>query len=341
VVAGVIHDLNNVFAVILGAAEALAREDTENADLAVLAAAAGRGRAMLRGLLRPQAATVPEAVPPAARALDGMIEGLRGTLGHACGATLRLRLELAAPDVRVAVDPGVLERVLLNLVANARHAVQGAGELVLRSVRPEDDAHGPMAAIELHDSGPGIPPDILARIGEPYVTTKPAGEGTGLGLATVRRLLAEAGGALTIASEPGVGTCMGVRLPIAASPASGGLVLLVEDDAALRRLTERALARQGWRILQAASAEAALDLLEEAGGGLAAVVTDVSLPGMDGEDLAHEIRRRTGRDVLPVVLVSGFVPESAPGPGMLRLAKPYDMRDLATLLASIAPPPPG
>jgi CheY-like chemotaxis protein len=351
--AGAVHDLNNLLAVVLHAVEAIVPVAGQEEDLQAIAAAARRGQAMVRGLLSPEAvdaepfAQAPVEMPPATHALDGLVNDLRGTLLHACGASVGLRIEPAAPDAAVTIDPTVLERVLLNLVVNARDAMTGGGVVVVRSHAPSPE----IAVIEVRDDGPGIAPEVIARMGEPFFTTKPAGAGTGLGLATVRRLLAEAGGSLSIASTPGEGTCVSVRLaatpgrePTAASHAgtggagAGRAVLLVEDDAAQRRLVARALTSQGWMVLPAASAEEALALAGEAARDLAALVTDLALPGMDGEALARAARQKAGRMALPVVLVSGFAAAATqPESYTARLVKPYAMRDLGQVLAALAP----
>jgi two-component system cell cycle sensor histidine kinase/response regulator CckA len=269
-------------------------------------------------------------------AIDALLEHLRSSLRHLCGPSLALRIEPAAGRVRVAADPLLLERVLLNLVANARDAAGPGGQVIVRSAhrRSEPPGGSDSAVIEVADDGPPIPPEVFARMGEAFFTTKPAGQGTGLGLATVRELLAGVGGVLIMSSAAGRGACAAVHLPALAPPGESGVVLLVEDDPALRRLAERALARRGWDVVAAASAEAAL--LEPPAGGLAALVTDVSLPGLDGAALAAEMRRIAGRPDLPVVLVSGLAapPPDAP-PGVAFLAKPYDLGALADLLADL------
>ncbi len=352
-VAGVVHDLNNVLAVVLAAAQDGlsdgASAEAAREALATIAAAAATGRSMVRSLLAPDPAAC-AAGGPAARAgceVDALLRDLQPSLARLCGPRVALLVAPAAGGARVAADALVLERVLLNLVANARDAAGTGGTVRVRSARRRSEALGgaEAAVIEVADDGPPVAPEVLARMGEAFFTTKPAGQGTGLGLATVRSLLAEIGGVLALASAPEGGIRAAVHLPVLvarAPPGGTGLVLLVEDDPALRLLAGRALARRGWSVAAAASAAAARALLAEpasgsdGAAGLAALVTDLSLPDLDGGALAAEVRGIVGRPDLPVVLVSGLAapPQDAP-PGVAFLAKPYDLGELADLLAEL------
>jgi two-component system cell cycle sensor histidine kinase/response regulator CckA len=231
-------------------------------------------------------------------------------------------------------------------------------------------AAGSYALLEIEDTGSGIPPDVLPRIFEPFFTTRAEAGGTGLGLSTVQAIVRRCDGFLAVESVAGQGTRMRVYLPAwqgAAdeAPAAAALppdpsqpslpfpepprlprraILLVDDEDVVRRVTERALARQGWRVLAAPNAEAALQLLApEPPPTLAAMVSDLAMPGMDGADLVHAVRQRLGRPGLPTVLISGYVggasreTMAAPGEGETRfLAKPYNQAELASLLTELA-----
>jgi two-component system cell cycle sensor histidine kinase/response regulator CckA len=250
-----------------------------------------------------------------------------------------------------------LDQVLLNLAVNARDAMPEGGRLMIATghavvLRPGGEGGGEgraalppgrYAVLEVADTGQGMPPEIAARIFEPFFSTK-GQAGTGLGLATVQGIVAQSGGHIAVESAPGQGTRFRIHLlrhegeapaPIASvrvpprRPMAAPL-LLVEDEAPLRRLAERVLARAGHAVLAAESAEAALDLLAE-GPAPAALVSDVSMPGMDGLALARELRRRWPG--LPVVLLSGYaagtIGRDLESEGIRFLAKPYAPADLS------------
>ena len=232
--------------------------------------------------------------------------------------------------------------------------------------------------VEVQDTGIGIAPAVLPHIFEPFYTTRRGQGGTGLGLSTVHGIVRQCGGFLAVESAPGQGTRMRIYLPafsgeatteaqvhpagpappVVRAPAAPvqpslplpeparprGVVLLVDDEDIVRRVAERALLRQGFRVLAAPTAEAALALLEQgAPSPLAAVVTDLVMPGMDGAALVQAVRARLGLPRLPAVLVSGYAAEelrdklaAVPGAGQTRfLAKPYDIYELADVLGEL------
>jgi two-component system cell cycle sensor histidine kinase/response regulator CckA len=228
----------------------------------------------------------------------------------------------ADPDVFVRADPAALGRVLMNLAVNAR---QAGGSATIRAGRDGDHA-----TIAVEDTGPGIPPDVLARMGESGFTT---GGGSGLGLAVVREIVSAAGGSVGAESTIGQGTTVTVRWPLHSVMAGEGLVLLVEDEPIVRRLAERALAQAGWRVAAFGSAEDAL----AAATVPDAVVADVTLPGMDGRALVAALRARWPK--LPAVLVSGYADsalQADPGAGKtVFLAKPYALSELVVALVAV------
>jgi CheY-like chemotaxis protein len=188
-------------------------------------------------------------------------------------------------------------------------------------------------------------------MGERFFTTKAPGHGTGLGLATIRDLLREIGGHLSIDGGAGQGASVALNIPVCGDlsrpervpAAAGATVLLVEDEDMLRGLFARALTQAGWRVLQADSAEAALDALEPPPVDLAALVTDLALPGMTGRQLVERVRAMPGWADLPVVFASGWpdaeLQHGRPADSITAmLAKPFDPRDLTTLLAAMTTP---
>ncbi len=343
---GIAHDFNNLLTVILGAADlaaVLPEAGPETlAELRQIRACAERGAALVRQLLAfgrqqtllPQVVEINEAI----RAVAAMLERL-------LGGRIRLVLDLETPGRRVLVDPGQLDQVLINLAVNARDAMKEGGTLTLRSghrtlLEPllrgaETIPPGRYVLIEVEDTGTGIPAELLSRVFDPYFTTRREQGGNGLGLATVLGIIRQSEGFIEIASRQGQGTQVRVYLPRhdgpshavvqpmpttapAATPASrtasaepvARRLLLVEDEPALRRLAERALQRQGWTVLSADSAAAALALLGEPAdwpADLVLVISDVVLPGMDGPALLEAVRRV--RPELPAILVSGYAEE--------------------------------
>jgi two-component system, cell cycle sensor histidine kinase and response regulator CckA len=232
---------------------------------------------------------------------------------------------------------------------------------------------GRWVTIEVADTGAGMSPEVMARIFEPFFTTRREKGGSGLGLSTVHGIVRQSDGYLTVASTPGQGTVMRVWLPrfdgaaeiaIPAFPqpaprlAQAGpeaatrsaeprrTVLLVEDEAAVRRLAERFLAAEGWRVIAAADAEQALAALEVPDPPQPDVlVTDLAMPGMDGVSLIAAARARLSRPGLPAIVASGYADEASraelEGPGIVFMPKPYTPRELAAKLAALIEPPAG
>jgi len=324
---GIAHDFNNLLGIILGAAGALravgiAAEAA--AELAEVEAAARRGSALITQLL---AFARQQRLRPRVIALNAAVTDLAPLLRRLLGERIRLELRLEEPGRRIRMDPAQLDQVLLNLAANAREAMAEGGRLTIATghavlLRPEGEGPSPLppgryVVLEVADSGRGIAPEALPRIFEPFFTTRPDKGGTGLGLATVQGIIAQSGGHIGVTSVPGQGACFRILLPreaaaaedaTAPEPASAhaaapARVLLVEDEAPLRRLGEQILRRAGHQVVTADSAEAALDLLAS-GQAPAILVSDVAMPGIDGVELARRCRARWPH--LPVLLLSGY-----------------------------------
>lgn len=360
---GIAHDFNNLLGVILGAAEDGLRTLTPDSPAAQefghVREAAERGAGLVRQLLAyaRQQVLAPQQVP-LNQAVSGMARLLRPLLGR----NIALELALEEPGRLVRIDPSELDRVLMNLAMNARQAMPDGGKLRFSTGRclllqplhaaPEPVPPGRWTVLEVADTGSGIAPELLPRIFEPFFTSRAGQGGTGMGLATVHGIIRQSGGYLTVESHPGRGTRFRILLPrleeqpagpvpaAAADPAEGaagkGALLLVEDEAPLRRLAERALCREGWNVTAAEDAEAALALVEE-GLRPALVVSDVMMPGMDGLDLALRLHQRFPG--LPILLTSGYAPsvvEKGLGEGgICFLSKPYGPKQLAEAVAAL------
>jgi CheY-like chemotaxis protein len=224
------------------------------------------------------------------------------------------------------IDPTQIELVILNLAINARDAMEVGGKLGVETAnvtlgeprRPEEPSAGDYVMVSVSDTGSGMTEAVLAKAFEPFFTTKPVGTGSGLGLSQVFGLAKQSGGGVRIDTEVGVGTTVSVFLPRAiaaahfegeASPPPptraepGAVVLVVDDDAAVREVTAGILAEVGYQVIEAASGQAALDLLDRA-GRVDAAVLDFAMPGMNGAELAREIA--ASRKRLPILFATGF-----------------------------------
>jgi CheY-like chemotaxis protein len=215
----------------------------------------------------------------------------------------------------VKVDPGQLDQVLMNLAVNARDAMPTGGTLTIETANvvlgdggtpaPPDCAPGPHVMLAMTDTGCGMTPEVLARIFEPYFTTKEVGEGTGLGLAMVFGIVRQSDGGIHVDSEPGQGTTFKIYLPAVAGPetvASGTAssheargretILLVEDEDSVRKLALLSLKMHGYDVLSATDGKDALRLVEDHHGAIDLLLTDVVMPHVSGPDLAKRLRAR-------------------------------------------------
>ncbi|HSG48478.1 MAG TPA: ATP-binding protein [Longimicrobiales bacterium] len=324
---GVAHDFNNILTVINGNAEILVRalpEDSpERVEAQEIANAASRAASVTRQLL-----TFSRRDRPRPRPLDlaGLARTMEVMLGRLIGEDIRWEARIAPDPLNVTADAGHLEQVILNLVLNARDAVDTGGRVAL-TVRPgtgpapEDTPGaraGSWALIEVTDDGAGMDPGTRARIFEPFFTTKPRGRGTGLGLSTVFGIVDQMGAVVEVATAPGEGSTFRVWIPVAeGSPgapeeagdeephgAAGRTVLLVEDEPALRSMVARILGDAGYRVIQAMDGAHGLTQAMAHAGTIDLVFTDVVMPGMSGPELAEELARRLPR--IPVLFATGY-----------------------------------
>lgn len=327
---GIAHDFNNLLVVVFAAGEHLRQQAHDNQGMTrevdAIVDAAERARQLTSKLLTFARRQVGEpGVVDAAASLLASESFLRRLMGEASV----LALEVPDAAVRVPLSPAQFEQVLLNLAANARDAMPEGGDFTIRltrvplsSVLAEGlDVKGEMSAVRIafSDTGNGMPEDVASRVFEPFYTTKDYGKGTGLGLSLVFGIVRSAGGDVRIASEPGLGTTVEVLLPhvrdAAVKPAPvmppalrGGdeTVLVVEDNDDVRRLTIRTLQQAGYRVLEAAGGQRALDLVA-AGEHIDLVVTDVVMPQINGVTVAQEVRKHHA--AMPVLFITGYTPE--------------------------------
>jgi len=350
---GVAHDFNNVLTVIVSSLEALKRRLDEGDANRRAVEAALRASNKAAGLTRRLLAFArQQPLEPAVVDLNGVIRELSDFFQSTVGVRIELDLKLADGLWLVNLDPGQFEHALVNLVVNARDAMESGGRLTIATRNAEADkvfsaqAPGapavPSVVVTVRDTGHGMDPETLARAFEPFFTTKPTGKGTGLGLSQVHGFIEQSGGFLEVWSEPGRGTAIELWFPRSqgaeAAPArlpalqhrptarDGETLLIVEDEDGVRAVVTEALRELGYSMLQAKSADEALretvsfDLL----------LTDVVMPGLSGFELVERMRAR--HEGLPAILMSGHVPSSImiPHDPESILRKPFTFEQLAT-----------
>jgi PAS domain S-box-containing protein len=329
---GIAHDFNNVLQAVQGSAALLERKPADVSAVRrharVILEATERGGAITQRLLAFSRRGDLHAEPVDPTALQA---SMRDILSHTLGGGISVHVEQAPNLPALLADKGQLETVLVNLAANGRDAMSGIGVLTLGAtaevVRP-DQVPGHRAALRagsyvrlsVSDTGVGMDAGVLARVSEPFFTTKPVGQGTGLGLAMARGFAEQSGGGLHIASAPGRGTTITLWFPVAEdglpdarkqlepalSVVSHGRhprLLLVDDDDIVRDVTAEVMEATGFVVLQAPSAAAAIRLLDR-GEAVDILVSDLSMPEMDGITLIQEAQRR--RPGLPAILLTGF-----------------------------------
>lgn len=351
---GVAHDFNNLLSVILTNARLLSErkelDDTAREDLQEIVDCGRRAADLTSQLLTfaRQQRREPQVVD-----VNRAIRGVEKLLRRLTPASIALEFQLEANPWPVVVDPAQLEQVLVNLVANARDAMESGGRCTVTTANVVgapgvvDDDFGPARFLELtvKDTGTGMDEETKAHVFEPFFTTKPLGRGSGLGLATVYGIVKQSGGHIVVDSSPGEGAAFRVFLPYAAlsedlehTPAIGDAlsigrerVLVVDDDDAVRRATERSLISRGYFVLLARSSEEAMTL---SGQAIDAVVVDLVMPGMGGDALVQRLREV--RPNLPAVLLTGYGRKSVElGRPFRLLRKPTSPDELARSLRGV------
>jgi signal transduction histidine kinase/DNA-binding response OmpR family regulator len=350
---GVAHDFNNVLQVISSNLQLMELDAGATAllrsRLGHAVAAVERGSKLSSQLL---AFARRQPLQPVVTHLGQLLRNIEPLLQRALGDAITLALEVEPGLWSTAVDPNQIENAILNMAINARDAMQGIGRLAIavrnHPARPLGEATGRRAdhvALSVTDTGCGMPPEVLAKVFEPFYTTKDPGKGTGLGLSMVYGFVKQSGGEIHIDSAPGLGTTITIELPrtddaalapehAARAALRGGdeTVLVVEDDAAVRAAAVDMLDGLGYRVLKAGNGEQALELLQS-GTPIDLLFTDVSMPGpVDGVDLVA--RAALLAPATAVLLTSGQALdrsrlEGRMPPGIELLPKPYRLAQLA------------
>ncbi len=365
---GVAHDFNNLLGVITNYAAFVAEElkkppgqppgESALSDVEQIQLAAERATRLTHQLL---AFARREVVQPRVLNLNNIVASILQLLQRTLGEHIELITDLA-PDLDVVLaDPGHIEQILVNLAVNARDALTGGGKLTIETGNVAvDEAYaathanlltGRYAALKVSDNGSGMPPEVVDRAFEPFFSTKPKGEGSGLGLATIYGIVTQAGGIVRIYSEPRIGTTITVLLPVTddlpppdeRSPAKlegggGELVLLVEDEPAMREVTRRILTRNGYQVISTASGQEAVDAAATGPAPITLLLTDVIMPGMQGREVAERVSGI--QPGLAVLYMSGYTEGllSAQGvlePGINLIEKPFTEASLLTKMRDI------
>ncbi len=329
---GVAHEFNNILTVILGHAELaqnrIAPDRPEAADLQQVIAAGARAASVTQQLL---AFGRKQRLRREAIDLNQLASAMASMVGRLLGEGIELSLHLHVGLEPAFGDRGQLEQAVLNLVVNARDALPRGGHVRIHT-RPATVTDVELCAehfdpadhvvLAVADDGVGMDAATRARIFEPFFTTKGLARGSGLGLAMVYGFVKQSNGFIGVVSELSGGSTFTLVLPTAnvrpaaaqarspgarANPEPGATILLVEDEDAIRRLAARLLTSAGFRVVEAATGEAALAAFENASGAIDVLVADVAVPRMNGIDLARELRCRAA--ALPVVWISGYAPE--------------------------------
>jgi two-component system cell cycle sensor histidine kinase/response regulator CckA len=357
---GVAHDFNNILSVILTYCEFI-QSDLEPGhavlgDVAEIHDAATRATGLTRQLL---AFSRQQVLQPRVLDLNAVIHDLDSLLRRMLPEDLELVVRLDPTIGNIHADPGQIEQVLMNLVVNARDAMQDGGTVAIETAKVELDAAfvaghigvspGPHTLLRVTDSGAGMTAEVRARIFEPFFTTKAMGKGTGLGLSTVFGIVRQSGGMIWVDSTPGAGTRFEIYLPVSTSPRTHvetpstavrrgcETVLLCEDEAPVRVLAREILLRQGYRVIEAKDGPEALQL----GAQLADVdllLTDVVMPKLSGRQLAEQLRRI--RPTLKVLYMSGYTDDAIVRHGVLIdelefLAKPLTPESLSRKVRAV------
>jgi len=365
---GVAHDFNNVLTAIIGFSDLLLAShrpsDPSFQDIMNIKQNANRAAGLVRQLL---AFSRRQTLRPKELALNDVLADLSILLDRLLGEKVELKVVHGRDLWPVMADLNQLEQVIVNLAVNARDAMPEGGRLTIRTLNvSEDDSKtydntrgmppGEYVLTEVVDTGTGMTPEVMEKIFEPFFSTKDVGKGTGLGLSTVYGIVKQTGGFIFCASEIGEGTTFRIFLPrhvreegaeTEAKPVEqqqladltgSATILLVEDEEAVRAFAARALTSRGYTVHEASSGAEALEIMEETGGDVDLVVSDVVMPEMDGPSLLRELRKT--RPDLKIIFVSGYAEDAfeknlPENEKFSFLPKPFTLKQLATVVKDV------
>jgi PAS domain S-box-containing protein len=365
---GIAHDFNNLLTVIEGNAELvgvqLGPAHRSQRDIDEIRAATKSAASLTRQLL---AFSRPQILKPQVLDVDQVLGRMQNLLGRLIGENITLLMNRSASS-RVTADPGQIEQVIINLAVNARDAMPNGGRLLIETMDVDLDATyaaqhrgsslGKHVLIAVSDTGVGMDETTLAHLFEPFFTTKPAGQGTGLGLATVYGIVKQSGGSIWVYSEPGRGSTFKIYLPVATVNAEPGpppadaqvlrgteTVLVIEAQAGVRTLIEKTLHRFGYTVIASATGSEVMAAALAYEGPIHLMLTDVILPGASGRETARRVL--AVRPDVRVLYMSGYtddaiVQHGVLDPGHAFIQKPFTaenlLRRIREVLAAEAPP---
>lgn len=365
---GVAHDFNNLLTAIVGFCDLLLLRhkpgDPSFGDIMQIKQNSNRAANLVRQLL---AFSRQQTLRQRVHDVTDILTELSHLLRRLIGANIELKIIHGSDLGLVKVDEGQMEQVLINLVVNARDAMDGGGVLTIATenftnrklikINNEDMPPGHWTLIKVSDTGCGISKENMLHIFEPFFTTKDIGQGTGLGLSTVYGIVRQSGGFLGVESNVGKGTSFLIYLPraneaddeeeeqaeSAAESKSEDLtgsetILLVEDEDAVRTFGQRALVNKGYQVLEAPDGEAALEIFKEQqeSGKIDLLITDVVMPGIDGPTLARSIRESNPE--MKIIFMSGYTEDKLKdemGKGTYFLPKPFTLKQLAAKVKDV------
>jgi len=365
---GVAHDFNNLLTAMIGFCDLLLLRfqpgDPSFADIMQIQQNANRAANLVRQLL---AFSRQQTLQPRVLNITDVLVDLSHLLRRLIGENIELKVVHGRELGPVKVDEGQLEQVIINLAVNARDAMPGGGTLTIRTAnvryaQAERRGHevisaGDYVLIEVADTGIGIPGSNLARIFDPFFSTKELGSGIGLGLSTVYGIVKQTGGFVFVDSHPGRGAVFAIYLPRhqardasvgtrpdASEPSAGkdltgcGTVLLVEDEDPVRKFGARALRNKGYKVIEAESGEAALEVIRNGAENIDLLITDVVMPRLDGPGLAREVREICSD--IKVIFMSGYAEDAFrqrldSDSDIAFLSKPFSLKQLATKVKEV------
>jgi signal transduction histidine kinase/ActR/RegA family two-component response regulator len=343
---GVAHDFNNLLTIITGYADLLlVGEDLQaqqRTPLEEIRRAAERGGALTHQLL---AFSRRQPFTPRMVQLNTLIVNMEKMLSRLIGEDIELITVAGADPAMVRTDPGQLEQVIMNVVVNGRDAMPGGGKLIVETANVEVDQTyagsnvdlrpGSYISLTISDTGMGMDSETTAHLFEPFFTTKAPGKGTGLGLATAYGIVKQSGGAISIYSEPGRGTAVKIYLPsaeakagpevtepkAAATPGGNETILVLEDEARVRKLICEVLSGRGYHVLEAVRGEEAIRIAAEYRGRIHMVLADVVMPEMSGPQALEQIRIL--HPTVRVLFMSGYTDEAILHHGIVGSGAPF------------------
>ena len=346
---GVAHDFNNLLAAMLGGIHVLQKrltvEDREQRIINEMRHAAEQGSELVRRMMAfaRQQDLSPSSIEPSA-----LCESIAGLVTRALGGTVVVKWHCAETALNLFVDQGQLELAVMNLIINARDAMPDGGEIAV-SIEPSDGLAGHPHALRVRvaDNGVGIPNDLLARVTEPFFTTKETGKGTGLGLSMVAGFAQQSGGRLDITSAPGKGTQIDLVLPATEAPAAqssdgsetdhgwlaGKSIMLIDDDNSVRLVLAEQLRDLGATVDEFASGQEAIDAVQSDQRDYDLILSDFAMPRMNGVDALRAIEKLAPES--QQVLMTGYADDSrlAQDVEVTVIRKPIDFAKLADLVS--------